>query len=439
MLTVYYYYRRFTLDGILAFFVLSLILYNLCRPKNERLRIWTFALLGTGVYFLLYVGLPLLVSRLFLLNYTTPPYWYYFLITSATAFGLSAWLLRGNLFSKLTYILFFMALVQLYKIACSPLFLAEATMPRILYAFLDVLSALLQNALLFLLWRFFAHFPLNSSVKMSVRDALPVLYFPVSILILSIVLAAYPTFEHIDVVLSIIILTNLPIVFYMISRLITAYEEQRRMDAALAESQAELDSYRVTKELRSELRKERHEIKNRYFYLQTLLKDGKYEEAESYIGTVIGETDKSLRTIETGDSFLDYLLTRKLTVAKKAGIETTADILLPTAFSVDRETLCTVLSNILDNAIEAEEGVAHPQLRIMMKCAQGYFVAKVANRVEQNILEQNPELKSTKLDKPNHGFGMRIIRRAVEKQNGIFRIAVEHDFFEATVMLPLKK
>ncbi|MDO4853072.1 MAG: hypothetical protein Q4A88_06620, partial [Clostridia bacterium] len=104
MLTVYYYYRRFTLDGILAFFVLSLILYNLCRPKNERLRIWMFALLGTGVYFLLYVGLPLLVSRLFLLNYATPPYWYYFLITSATAFGLSAWLLRGNLFSKLTYI-----------------------------------------------------------------------------------------------------------------------------------------------------------------------------------------------------------------------------------------------------------------------------------------------------------------------------------------------
>ena len=55
------------------------------------------------------------------------------------------------------------------------------------------------------------------------------------------------------------------------------------MNAALQETKAQLSHYRYSIVLQDEIRKERHELKNKYFYIQTLVHEKKFEQLEDYL------------------------------------------------------------------------------------------------------------------------------------------------------------
>lgn len=435
MMTLYRLYRYFALDGVITFFFLALTLYLICEPKNKRLSALAYSLLSTLSYFAIYSLLPLIFTG----GKVGMPYWYYFLCSVAIALAWGLPILKTSAFTKLVYILFFVAMVQLYKYICSPLYIAESTMLPQLYAVLDITTSALLYALLFFLALFFSGHKLSASVEILPKRSLLLLVFPASLLGMSIV-GFVPRLRELAVpILSAILLIDLPLVYYMVFRVITAYEEQRKMDAALSQSQAELAAYIEAKDLREELRRERHELKNRYFYIRTLLAEEKYAEADNYLESVIGHISDDLGTIETGNALLDYLLSRKLGEAKRLKIKVTTEIALPKEFGIDSEALCTVLANLLDNAIEASRTVQSPEIRVSMKCTGGYLAAKIANRVDKDVLSLNPNLETTKKDSENHGFGFRIIRKTVEKQNGLFSVSVENGYFVADLMLPAEQ
>ena len=73
----------------------------------------------------------------------------------------------------------------------------------------------------------------------------------------------------------------------------------------------------------------------------------------------------------------------------------------------------------------------------MLKCVQGYLMCRVSNQVSRDVLALNPQLQTTKPDTENHGFGMKVIDRAVKQCNGIFQAEVIGGCFVAKVMIPL--
>ena len=96
----------------------------------------------------------------------------------------------------------------------------------------------------------------------------------------------------------------------------------------------------------------------------------------------------------------------------------------------------TILTNILDNAIEA-----------VMKCSDIKIVFKI-NR-DNNMLmidATNPyvgqlpdedKISSTKTDKKNHGYGLANIRKTVAANNGSCFIETENSIFHITIAIPL--
>lgn len=208
------------------------------------------------------------------------------------------------------------------------------------------------------------------------------------------------------------------------------------MDAALAQSQTELAGYQRAAGLQQLLRKERHELKNKYFYIQSLLREGRYGQLDNYISEVIGGIAAALSDVETGNTFLDYLLNSKLQQARQAGIKADAEVALPSQLHIDEQAVCTILSNLLDNAIEASGSELEPEIHITLKCVQGYLMYRISNRVSRDVLALNPRLQTTKPDTENHGFGIKVIDQAVRQCNGIFQTEVTGGYFVAKVMLP---
>ena len=115
------------------------------------------------------------------------------------------------------------------------------------------------------------------------------------------------------------------------------------------------------------------------------------------------------------------------------------DVQISNHLSVQKLDLCTILSNLCDNAIEASVSVADPLIQIQLKEIKGYLSLTVKNRTEEDVLKKNPSFITTKKDQNLHGLGITIIRNIVKKYGGSFRFSYENGYVQASVLLPMEE
>lgn len=437
----YAFYRQFELDGIIIAIFLAYILYILCGPKKKTTTSFSYILCNVLLFAFSYYGFYAILSIFYDFRTATAihPYWYFFICMTGSAVVSSVLLLQGSPFVKLVYTLFFMSSIQLYKNICSPLYNLEGTIPAEIYTRLDLLTSILLFVLLFFLSRLFYKIRITSSLNFVPKKFYITLYFPISILLFYGLVTSGNTFflAYSEPFLASMILSNLPFIYYLYASIIKAYEEQRTLDLALTQTKAQLSRFRFSIELEERLKKERHEIKNNYFYIQTLLAEEKYDELAHYLQEIIGERLESLGSISTGNTMMDYLLNKKIDLAHKYHIKTYTEVLVPEKLNVNDDLLCTILLNLLDNAIEASRKETNPDIHIAIRCTNGYLTCKISNKSQTNVLLENPNFITTKKDTKNHGLGMKIVKDAIKKANGMFHASMEENYFSVTVMLPL--
>ena len=100
--------------------------------------------------------------------------------------------------------------------------------------------------------------------------------------------------------------------------------------------------------------------------------------------------------------------------------------------------LCTLISNTLDNAIEADP----PDKKILLEMLDDgeKLLFSVTNRYEKKI-EKNEDgsFISSKSDKQNHGLGIKNIEEAVARMNGKITVTAENGIFRVYAEVPTRK
>lgn len=187
-----------------------------------------------------------------------------------------------------------------------------------------------------------------------------------------------------------------------------------------------------------EIKRIKHDMKQSYLVIDSLMSDKKYTEANEYIKSNISNLGKSEVIIDVGNDFVNAILNSKLTFAKSMGIEvicsSTSNI-----GGIDDTDLCSLLGNILDNAIEAcEKCKGEKFIETSISIRDNKCSIIVSNSVEAEILKNNKALKTTKKDTENHGFGVRSIRAIAKKYGGVVNFYQERNMFNCQVVLMLK-
>jgi len=233
-----------------------------------------------------------------------------------------------------------------------------------------------------------------------------------------------------------LVMSNLPLIYYLFARLTQHVEEQRHMDAALTQAKAERAMCERSMELKEQIRRERHELKNHYFRLQVLARQGRYEELSAELDERIGAVNDTLRDIDTGCTYLDFLLSQKEAAARDAGVAFRVDVALSEDLTFDETAAGTALGNLIDNALEASAGEEEPDVTVTLRSVRGYLHCQVTNHVSSDVLSENPDLHTTKEDAGAHGYGLKIVRRAIEEAEGTLDLSVKDGRFVASFMLP---
>ena len=422
-------------DGFLYFIYIVYTMYLLFGLKTRR-KLWQYLCCSSVLYLTVYYGLPALG-----LVKEPYPYIFVFIVLISASIPCAAVFLREAFLPKLLYLLFYYTFIRGMRFAWGFHYSREAAMDAGRFRVLDTFVLFSTFMILVIFTRLFRKHPIIGLRRMEKKDALITLILPVSFFLIFLLWdPQIPVSELAGTsISSVLLLLCLSAVYLLYSHIVEGYEKRMQMDKALNETRAELMHIRYSAYLQEEIRKERHELKNRYFYIRSLMRDERYEDVNRYLDTTVGEKLEEISALSTGNTLIDYLLNEKIAAARKRGIRIYTEVTVPDKLKVNEDALCTILLNLLDNAIEAGEKETDPDIQITIRIVREYLCVKVSNKTSADILKENPDFATTKEDRKNHGLGMRIIRETVDQQDGIFQCQMEDNYFAATVMLPLQQ
>ncbi len=188
--------------------------------------------------------------------------------------------------------------------------------------------------------------------------------------------------------------------------------------------------------LHESVRAMKHDMRNHLMVIASYLNDGNTDAAKSYTSEILDKLNAVHSYVETGNSLLDHILNDKLNAARGKGIAVKAEIENLSFAKMESIDFSALLSNMLDNAIEASEKEASPEMYISVSRRRGYETILVKNRISCSVLADNPDLASTKPDGAAHGLGVRQIRSVCEKYGGMSDFCEEDGFFCAVSFIP---
>lgn len=344
----------------------------------------------------------------------------------------------GHVRTGAAYTTYYLLFIILFKGALAPFYAAEPALDHVFYALVDMATILVLCGMLFLMTLLFGRF------QLMIRHSDAPNYYNLAVLIPFLIIIVFSLIvsgnsfftENTQPVLSGCLALLLPLIYYNYAQGSRAFAESRELETALLRTQADLNHYRGAIELDERIRRERHELKNRYLHIQVLLKENRLEELEAYLSEEIGARMEALSEAYTGNTLIDYILHLKQQEAEKASIPFKVSVLLRKTPRVPDDLFCTILLNLLDNALEASGREEKPGIQVTFSNRGAYLVLQVKNPVSRNVLLFNPGLLTTKKDRERHGHGLSIVRSAVREAGGMMEIRTDEGFFDVTAALP---
>lgn len=194
---------------------------------------------------------------------------------------------------------------------------------------------------------------------------------------------------------------------------------------------------RETKHLYEEMQGMRHDLKNHLCCIEQLAAMHKEDEIQTYVQELLQEQKrKDALLIFTNNNILDAILNTKIAMAKENEIHCIVFITC-SELPMSQNDLCVLLGNLMDNAIEAAVHSKEKMMQVRIARQQEYVYIGIQNSVAESILSKNPALQTSKTDKKRHGFGVRNIKKIVERYSGEITFSEEKNSFICDVLLPL--
>lgn len=187
------------------------------------------------------------------------------------------------------------------------------------------------------------------------------------------------------------------------------------------------------------LKKVQHDMKKHLLNAAALVEKGKFETAAMLLkdaGENVHKND-SFMSVDSGSDIVDAIIVSKSAVCEKCNIVFKFKIECLDKIQIDVLDLSSLLSNMLDNAIDAAARTDEPSVELNIFPYNAYWAICVKNSYKGgNVLMRTSDcLASTKLDSSSHGFGSRIIKDISLKYDGESTWEADGHFFNTVVLI----
>ena len=193
--------------------------------------------------------------------------------------------------------------------------------------------------------------------------------------------------------------------------------------------------------LNNTLRAQRHDFLNHLQVVYSLMEMEEYGEANAYIEKVYGAITAVSRVMKTANPAINALLQVKLSACDKAEVQ--AEVNIQSAWKdlpMPGWEMCKVLSNLIDNALDALEEVepAGRKLRITLTEDLRSYRFSVANTGPMIPLKSQKAIFGAGITTKaaGHGMGLFIVKKTLNDRGGDIEVASSPELTEFSGWVP---
>lgn len=240
------------------------------------------------------------------------------------------------------------------------------------------------------------------------------------------------TFELVFLFVSVGMLIQMAMVIFLaVSR--NVYRENEQLASQYLNEQKKYYEYLETRERKT--KKFRHDLRSHMFIINALNKKKDYDKLEEYLDKMNGEIETFGNVICVNNGIVDAILNKFYDEAERSGIKVEVIGHFPSDCNISAFDLCTIFSNLLRNAMEAEQESKKSVIKVSCGYTKDMIVLSIENDSVGKKVEIDGKIETSKQDKWNHGFGLENVQECVKRNQGELLIESEQNRFKVMVLL----
>lgn len=180
-----------------------------------------------------------------------------------------------------------------------------------------------------------------------------------------------------------------------------------------------------------------HDLKNHLNILEDYMRHKEYEKAYDYMTKLREPILRIEQYSHSGNRIIDMVLNDKFAEAERENIKVNQRIATVGEIEISDQDLCTMLSNLLDNALEACQKCTdqEPWIDVSLRKIKNGLILKVSNSVHEKNVTATGKYSTTKGDKKRHGVGLESVNYVLKKYDGNIKIESDDKMFSVSIVI----
>ena len=265
----------------------------------------------------------------------------------------------------------------------------------------------------------------------------------VSSLILTITVKESGMYEnyYVDLMVICVDVTVVILDFAIVGLFIQSVSKQKNIlenEAILARVKNEISLYRSMSDNLEKQKRKSHEFNNHMAAIKGMLEQGRIDELQDYVSVIVEKEKKLPTEINANHAIINAIINTKYEETRQKDITFIMKVNDLSSITISDEDIVVLLSNLLNNAIEACEKSKEKMLKMKFVIEDNQIILSVKNSIADMPVRIDGELVSTKKDQEeSHGIGLKNITEVIEKYNGKHVIDFDEEMFSVSMIIPL--
>ena len=221
-------------------------------------------------------------------------------------------------------------------------------------------------------------------------------------------------------------------IIFMVFDFFDGYSKKIKFESLNKITEEREANYRTLKESNEQIRIMRHDMNKHLKVITDLIAKDKTDEARKYIDALNDENKNFSSYVYTNNEAFDTAMNIECQKAKASGVDFKSFVGVNGEIKMDDTDITKLFCNLLDNAVEAAEKTKEKFVSIYVTQKSSDLVVSVKNSSGEVDVS---DLRTTKSDEDNHGFGLKSIDSVLEKYDGSIYQSYQDGLFETDIVL----
>lgn len=227
------------------------------------------------------------------------------------------------------------------------------------------------------------------------------------------------------------------VIIALINRIVKDMTEKHKNDLELQQMKMEHTYFSDVNSALEEIRILRHDMRGELAVIHGYNEMNQRDKIRSHIEKKLHEMDIELLPQIDSDNIITSFLNFKLKEAQSKNIEFDVESSLTEEIEIviDKEDICRILNNLVNNAIEACEYCSEKYINLSIDSLGSCIIITSENPYSGNLNTEGDKILTIKKDKTRHGYGLKSIQGITEKYGGFMKLNHDDRVFTVEVQL----